>query len=163
MLADPRAAIRGCATLALGGFPGNVVHRVLAMLHDPSAQVRASAALSLAALPAEQVLPPARAALALARERDPSAAVRRAARFALHRLSASKPAQQLPGWIVRQVEAVAWTDPVIWAAVEVDGMQLLVPVHGDHEQRWAVVPGLANARMSPTKLPLPRISLGSIE
>jgi len=156
LLADPRAAIRGCATLALTGFADDVAQRVVAMLHDPSAQVRVSAALALAALPAEQVLPPDRAALALARERDPSAAARRAARFALHRLAADVPVARRPGWFIKEVPAGAWVEPVTWATVEAEGMELLIPVHGDHERRWAVVPGLADARMTSSELPLPR-------
>jgi hypothetical protein len=161
LLGDPRAAVRGCATMALGNLPGDFTRHILAMAHDPSAEVRVCATLALAALPAEEIEPSARAVLALAREQDPSGPARRAARFALLRIAKGRPAPRQPGWVMREVPSEAWIDPVAWVTVEVEAMQLSVPVHGDHDRRWAVIPGLGDARVSSHGLAPPRLAQGS--
>ncbi|WP_266220975.1 HEAT repeat domain-containing protein [Paraliomyxa miuraensis] len=154
---DPEPRVRACVALALGrqGEPS----RLAGLLVDDRARVRASAALGLSQVDPKRIHRATRARLQLLASTDPESAVRAAATHALAVSAEPIDARSTaPGWFLRRIEPYPWRDPPLWIEVEVEASataprsrRLWVPAEGSGPWRWALVPGLHQARTADTR------------
>jgi HEAT repeat protein len=152
---DPHARVRACAALALGrqGDPS----RLPGLLVDDRPRVRAAAALALALVERRRLHRSTSTRLAVLSTSDPAAPVRAAARRTLERGAEAVP--DAPGLFLVRVEPYPWRDPPRWIEVDDGAGTLWLPAEGSGPWRWALVPGLAEARTRTS----PRIEIAPSE
>lgn len=150
LLVDDRARVRTAAALALALVEPRRLHRStttrLAALaaSDPEAAVRAAARHALARLgdeprePARSDRPATKDAPAPARA---AKAKRRDRKAADHGVDEAR-----PGLFLVRVEPYAWRDPPSFIELDAGAERLWVPAEGSGPWRWALVPGLPDAR-----------------